>query len=146
MTIAPAADSRPSVVAKALATAGERSSWNTVFGTANRRPRSSAGAGTPLVSLASTQSSIAQSATLLAIGPTESSEWASGSTPSSGTRRAVGLNPTTPLSAAGMRVEPPVSVPIAPATMPSVTEIAAPDDDPPGTRPVARSYGFLGVP
>jgi hypothetical protein len=30
--------------------------------------------------------------------------------------------------------------------MPSVTETAAPDDEPPGMRPVARSKAFFGVP
>ena len=63
-----------------------------------------------------------------------------------GTRRAVGLKPVRPHSAEGMRTEPPVSVPIAAAAMPSVTEIAAPEEDPPGMRPVARSQGLRGVP
>jgi hypothetical protein len=58
----------------------------------------------------------------------------------------VGLKPTKPFSAEGMRIDPPVSVPIAPAAMPSVTETAAPDDDPPGMRPAARSKAFFGVP
>ena len=50
-----------------------------------------------------------------------------------------------PQNAAGMRQEPPVSVPMPAAAMPSVTETAAPDDEPPGTRPTSRSKGFLGV-
>jgi hypothetical protein len=45
-----------------------------------------------------------------------------------------------------MRIDPPVSVPIAAAAIPSVTEIAGPDDEPPGMRPVARSKAFFGVP
>jgi hypothetical protein len=48
--------------------------------------------------------------------------------------------------AAGMGIDPPVSLPIARAAMPSVTEIAALDDEPPGMRPVARSKAFFGVP
>ena len=45
-----------------------------------------------------------------------------------------------------MRQEPPVSVPIAPNAMPSETDTAAPDDDPPGMRADFRSYGLKGVP
>ena len=56
-----------------------------------------------------------------------------GDAPAVGTRRAVGLNPTMPHSAAGMRQEPPVSVPSAPNAMASVTDTAAPEDEPPGT-------------
>ncbi|MNN32676.1 hypothetical protein D3C81_1464040 [compost metagenome] len=66
--------------------------------------------------------------------------------PCSGTRLAVGLKPTMPHSAAGMRQEPPVSDPIAASAMPSVTETAAPDDEPPGIRPACRSNGLRGVP
>jgi hypothetical protein len=44
-----------------------------------------------------------------------------------------------PHKAAGMRHEPPVSVPSAPNAMPSVTDTAAPEDEPPGMRPAARS-------
>ena len=49
-----------------------------------------------------------------------------------------------PHSAPGMRVEPPVSVPIAISHMWSAAATAAPDDEPPGTR--ARSAGLPGVP
>ncbi len=84
-----------------------------LVGTAMRSPASSAGGGTSIGSPAITASTIAQQATELASGPAESSVEESGSTPSSGTRRAVGLLPTTPQHAAGMRQEPPVSVPIA---------------------------------
>jgi len=56
----------------------------------------------------------------------------------------VGLYPTTPQSAAGTRVEPPVSEPIAISHMPSATATAAPDEEPPGTR--IRSAGLPGVP
>jgi hypothetical protein len=47
-------------------------------------------------------------------------------------------------SAAGMRTEPPVSVPIATMAASSATETAAPDKDPPGTQ--RRSAGLPGVP
>ena len=56
-----------------------------------------------------------------------------------GTRRAVGLKPTMPHSAAGMRQEPPVSVPRPPQAMASATETAAPEEEPPGMRADARS-------
>ena len=68
-------------------------------------------------------------------GRSELSEGESGNAPCVGTRCAVGLKPTMPHSAAGIRQEPPVSVPSAPSAMPSVTETAAPDDEPPGMRP-----------
>ncbi|CPP50460.1 Uncharacterised protein [Bordetella pertussis] len=45
-----------------------------------------------------------------------------------------------------MRTDPPVSEPMAPLAMPSVTETAAPEEEPPGMRPVARSQGLRGVP
>jgi hypothetical protein len=80
------------------------------------------------------------------MGPAESNEVESGMTPSRETRPWVGLKPTRPFSAEGMRNEPPVSVPIAAAAMPSATEMAPPDVDPSGMRPVARSKTFLGVP
>ena len=59
-------------------------------------------------------------------------------------RRLLGLKPTTPHSAAGMRTEPPVSLPIAISHMPSATATAAPAEEPPGTR--VRSCGLPGVP
>ena len=93
---------------------------------------------------AKTASTIAQHSTELASGPIESSEVESGMTLSIGTRRAVGLNPVMPQSAAGIRTEPPVSVPRAATAMRSATDTAAPDDDPPGTR--VRSAGLPGVP
>ena len=97
-------------------------------------------------SSASTASSTAQQATLRASGPMLSSVEDSGTAPSSGTRRWVGLKPTMPLNAAGIRHEPPVSVPKAPCAMPSTTETAAPDDDPPGTWPTPRCHTPFGVP
>ena len=79
----------------------------------------------------------AQQATLTPIEPIESKVVESGVAPSRGTRYWVGLNPTSPHSAAGIRTEPPVSVPIATAAKPSATETGAPEDEPPGMR--ARS-------
>ena len=50
------------------------------------------------------------------------------------------MRPTIPHSAAGWRIEPPVSVPIDHGTVPAATAAAEPPDDPPGTR--VRSHGF----
>ena len=81
-----------------------------------------------------TASISAQHAALTPIGPIESNVVESGTAPSRCTRYCVGLNPTSPHSAAGMRTEPPVSVPIATAAMPSATETGAPAEEPPGMR------------
>ncbi len=74
-----------------------------------------------------------------ASGPTESRVVESGNAPSRGMRIVVGLNPVMPHSAAGMRAEPPVSVPRANAAIPSETETAAPEEEPPGILRAARS-------
>src|SRR3954465_9067095 len=42
--------------------------------------------------------------------------------------------PVMPVNAAGWRIEPPVSVPVAPAQRRAAPAAAAPPDDPPGTR------------
>ena len=89
---------------------------------------------------------VAQSLTDRAITPTESSVVERGSTPSRDTASAVGLNPVNPHSAAGIRMEPPVSVPMATGAMPSATDTAAPDDEPPGIRRSPGNAGLLGVP
>jgi hypothetical protein len=52
----------------------------------------------------------------------------------------VGLSPTTPQSAAGCRIEPPVSDPSAAADSPAATAAALPPEEPPGTR--LRSQGL----
>ena len=49
-----------------------------------------------------------------------------------------------PQKLAGMRTDPPVSVPIAKSTRPPATAAADPLDEPPGTRPGA--LGLVGVP
>src|SRR6266545_3617498 len=61
-------------------------------------------------------------------------------TPKRETRPYVGFIPTTPHKAAGWRIEPPVSVPKAPAARPAATAAADPPLDPPGTR--SRSHGL----
>ena len=52
----------------------------------------------------------------------------------------MGLSPTIPHSAAGWRIEPPVSVPIAHGAAPAATAAALPPLEPPGTR--ERSHGL----
>ncbi len=52
----------------------------------------------------------------------------------------MGLAPTTPHSAAGWRIDPPVSEPRASGAKPAATAAALPPEDPPGTRVV--SCGF----
>ncbi len=42
--------------------------------------------------------------------------------------------PATPQNAAGWRIEPPVSVPIAPSASRAATAAADPPEEPPGTR------------
>jgi len=94
-------------------TVASRPSSGRPSGIAKRKPRIATSAISAGASPASTASALAQAATVAAIGPTESSVGDSGNAPSVGTRDLVGLKPTIPHSAAGMRVEPPVSVPIA---------------------------------
>src|SRR5829696_2301437 len=49
-------------------------------------------------------------------------------------RPYVGLMPTVPVKAAGWRIEPPVSVAVAPRQSRAATAAADPPEDPPGTR------------
>src|ERR1700693_4599470 len=48
-------------------------------------------------------------------------------------RPYVGFSPTMPQNAAGWRIEPPVSVPVAPTQSFAATAAADPPDEPPGT-------------
>ena len=72
--------------------------------------------------------------------PGVSNDGASGTLPCREIRPMVVFNPRTPQNAAGIRIDPPVSVPIANGTMPAATAAADPPLDPPGTR--AWSWGF----
>ena len=72
-----------------------------------------------------------------------------GTAPASGVRRWVFLKPTSPCSAAGMRIEPPVSDPSAAQAAPAATVTAPPEVLPPGMRGVALMAavtGLTGVP
>src|SRR3989338_1146304 len=90
---------------------------------------------------AMTSSSSAASSTVCVIGPGQSHDDPIAIMPYLETRPYVGFNPTTPHHAAGKRIEPAVSVPIAAGARPAATAAADPPDDPPGTR--SRLYGLL---
>jgi hypothetical protein len=73
----------------------------------------------------------------------------SGIQPPVGVNRAVFLKPTSPCSAAGMRIEPPVSEPSAAHAAPLATLTAPPEVEPPGMRGSASSAAvavLAGVP
>ena len=65
-------------------------------------------------------------ATSRASGPTVSSDGESGKTPAVGTRPRVVFSPAMPQHAAGMRTDPPVSVPSATSASPSATDDRGP--------------------
>ncbi len=58
--------------------------------------------------------------------------------------------PAMPQKAAGWRIDPPVSVPVAPSTIRAATAAAEPPDDPPGTSRASgslrRDHGFSTPP
>ena len=54
------------------------------------------------------------------------------------------MNPTTPLQDAGIRMEPPMSDPVARVVVPAARDAAEPPDDPPGVK--LRFQGFRVVP
>src|SRR5690606_32150162 len=76
---------------------------------------------------------MAASRTSRAIGPAWSSEEAKATMPQREQRPYVGLMPTVPVSAAGWRMEPPVSVAVAPRQRSAETAAEDPPEDPPGT-------------
>src|ERR1700689_5293778 len=64
-------------------------------------------------------------------------------------RPYVGLMPTVPVNAAGCRIEPPVSVAVAPRQGRAATAAAEPPDEPPGTSVVlapSRRHGLTTGP
>ena len=64
--------------------------------------------------------------------------------PRGGTRPQVGLWPNTPQKWAGLRIEPPMSLPISRPVRPAARAAADPPDEPPGVR--SRLQGLLVVP
>ena len=92
---------------------------------------------------ASTSSAAAVSATVRVSIPSIPSI----ESPSSGAeemRPRCGFSPTRPQHAAGMRIEPPPSLPCATGTMPAATAAAEPPEEPPGVR--SRSQGLRVAP
>ena len=59
-------------------------------------------------------------------------------------RPKLGLKPTRPVCAAGMRIEPPPSLPWLNGSMPAAVSAAAPPDEPPGVWP--RFHGLRVTP
>ncbi len=53
--------------------------------------------------------------------------------------------PTVPVSAAGWRIDPPVSVAVAPRHRPAATAADEPPDEPPGTSFASVSAPFLSL-
>src|ERR1700712_627174 len=82
----------------------------------------------------------AASRTDLASGPSTDNVFQPGKPGSLGTAPNVGLCPTTPQKEAGIRIDPPPSVPRARQVMPAATDAPATPLDPPGVLP--RSHGF----
>src|SRR5687768_15320317 len=79
----------------------------------------------------STFSIRAASATLIVCGP-RCDTVPNGDSGNAGTRPKLGLRPTLPQNAAGMRTEPAPSVPTLSGPSPAATAAAVPPDDPPG--------------
>ena len=88
---------------------------------------------------ASTFSNSAQSATVRASGP-QWQYWSRLNGGSTGTRPNGGLNPTTPLNEAGIRIEPPMSEPLASSDVPAASDAPEPPDEPP-----TPNSGFHGL-
>ena len=85
-----------------------------------------------------------QSAAVRASAPAVSSDGHIGIAPRSDTDPCVGLSPVTPQNDDGMRMDPPVSEPIAIATTPAATAAPDPPDEPPVIR--SRSHGLRVAP
>jgi len=79
-------------------------------------------------------STMAASVTLRAMGPAVSWLWLIGTMPLRLTSPSVGLMPTRPLNAAGQRIEPSVSVPIATVARPAAIAAPEPALEPHGLR------------
>jgi hypothetical protein len=73
----------------------------------------------------------AASSTVRASGPTTERDTGSKGAKGLGRRSRVGLCPTSPQKAAGMRIEPAPSLPTATGIMPAATAAAEPPEEPP---------------
>jgi hypothetical protein len=81
-----------------------------------------------------------------ASGPCVSRYGHVGITPVRGTSPNDGFTPTTPVNCAGMRLEPPSSVPNAANASPAATATAEPALEPPGVRVRVGSCGLSTCP
>src|SRR5262245_40324195 len=86
----------------------------------------------------------AASRTVAVIGPAWSRNHESGAIPVRLTTPYVGLHPTQPQKLAGIRMLPPVSVPMVPAARRATMAAPEPPLDPPGMRP--SSHGLTVTP
>src|ERR1700730_6817782 len=77
---------------------------------------------------------LAVMATSGAIGPSVSSDQLSGMTPVVSLLPSAGLNPVTPQRQGGLRIYPPVLLPISHSHMQAAPASPDPPDDPPATR------------
>ena len=91
-------------------------------------------AGSSGSSPAITDSAIAASVTLRAMGPVLSSSQSSGAMPAMLTSPRVGKTPISALVATGIRIELPVSVPLPSTAMLLLTAVTVPPDEPPGEK------------
>jgi len=89
-------------------------------------------------------SSIAASATVRAIGPPTERPPRLARPDCEGTRPRDGLRPTRPVAAAGMRIDPPPSLPGATGRRPAATAAAAPPLEPPAPSPVDQGLRVTG--
>ena len=88
----------------------------------------------------------AVSSTVRAIGPGVSKDDANATQPQREHRPYVGFMPTKPVMAAGKRIEPPVSVPVAAIANPDATADVEPPDEPPAVRRFSIFHGLIGAP
>ena len=91
-----------------------------------------------------TSSNNAQSTTVRVIGPT-CATGANGLGGYIGTRPSVGLSPTIPQNAAGIRIEPPPSVPTDNGPSPAARAAALPPLEPPDVRSVDHGLRVMPV-
>src|SRR3982074_658385 len=91
---------------------------------------------------ANTENKSLTSATVRPMGPTTDSP--AGPPRPRAPRSGEGRRPTTPQHDAGMRIEPPMSVPIATAAIPAATAAALPPLDPPGVMPDRQGLLVFG--
>src|SRR5438309_3346532 len=85
-------------------------------------------------------SATAVSATVHVRNPSVASVAADGTSGAIEIRPRLGFNPTSPQHEAGIRIEPPPSLPCPRATIPEATAAAVPPDEPPAVR--ERSHGL----